>query len=44
MCRVHSLVLWILVAFEVASLILALGEGKPVGASPLGALENLVMF
>ncbi|CAK9071332.1 Hypothetical protein SCF082_LOCUS35325 [Durusdinium trenchii] len=27
MCRVHSLVLWILVAFEVASLILALGEG-----------------
>eukprot|EP00438_Fugacium_kawagutii_P029451 Skav212643 [mRNA] locus=scaffold681:60750:62035:+ [translate_table: standard] len=27
MCRVHSLVLWILVAFEVASLMLALGEG-----------------
>lgn len=28
MCRVHSLVLWILVAFEVASLMLALGEGR----------------
>jgi len=27
MCRVHSSVLWILVAFEVASLMLALGEG-----------------
>ena len=27
MCRVHSLVLWILVSFEVASLMLALGGG-----------------
>lgn len=27
MCRVHSLVLWILVSFEVSSLMLALGGG-----------------
>lgn len=40
MCRVHSLVLWILVAFEVASLMLALGEGAQDGDPWRGSIAR----